>query len=316
MTTKTTLLAATFSLCLVSGTGTDEPAAVHDSVDSPSSDDQDEQIERNGVHLSGVELSGLSWLDGSNGAFMLLGGEIDGQTFDEAQVGGSLLAAAMPVAGQVVVLSGPELLGARLDLLGTAVTASGDVFETIVEAAITGIERIDGDTYAYHLLVHDPDSGSWLDPCPDNDGKGLILLNGAWEPGTGDWIDSERITLACRDDVLAKCVEWGYEPWYSTELAELHQACTRMARADYCGDGTPMTLEATGIDVFDVHGIQKSATAWPVEAEWGPDGATCVSGEVLRANLLGIGGPDCLAELVTDDCGGLASGSLANRYRG
>ena len=34
-------------------------------------------------------------------------------------------------------------------------------------------------------------------------------------------------------------------------LASYHQACTRMARADYCGDGTSHTQDGTWIEYYD-----------------------------------------------------------------
>jgi hypothetical protein len=59
----------------------------------------------------------------------------------------------------------------------------------------------------------------------------------------------------------------------------LHQTCTRLARADYCGDGVPHTENGTLIDVFDPAGIQVGVDdpALSFEAGWSPDGAVCVS---------------------------------------
>lgn len=75
--------------------------------------------------------------------------------------------------------------------------------------------------------------------------------------------------------VIAKCVAWGYEPW--EHGPDLHQACTRLARADYCGDGVPHTENGTLIDVYDPRGILEPEGDMDFEAGWGPDGAVCVS---------------------------------------
>ena len=51
---------------------------------------------------------------------------------------------------------------------------------------------------------------------------------------------------------IAKCVLWGYRPWATyngTPLAQYHQACTRMVRADYCGTGTSYTVTGNRISV-------------------------------------------------------------------
>ena len=85
--------------------------------------------------------------------------------------------------------------------------------------------------------------------------------------------------------------------------ADVHQSCTRLARADYCGDGRPWTLDGTTIDAYDVLGVQARLgdPSFGFEAAWGEHGAICVnetryvvqdqSGDVIR--------PDCFAELPT-----------------
>jgi hypothetical protein len=79
------------------------------------------------------------------------------------------------------------------------------------------------------------------------------------------------------DGVIAKCVNWGYAPWLTDD--DMHAGCTRLARADYCGDGTPWTLDGTLINVFDRLGIQPEGTGGNMtfEAAWGPSGAVCVA---------------------------------------
>jgi hypothetical protein len=60
------------------------------------------------------------------------------------------------------------------------------------------------------------------------------------------------------------------EPYY--------QACVRMVRADYCGDGVGHTKNGTPIDLFDRIGVQKDepAEGMGFEAAFGPAGAVCV----------------------------------------
>ncbi|HEX8375443.1 MAG TPA: ADYC domain-containing protein, partial [Geminicoccaceae bacterium] len=74
----------------------------------------------------------------------------------------------------------------------------------------------------------------------------------------------------------------GYAPWDDRHGAgtgaALFQTCTRMYRADYCGDGIGWTRNGMTIDTYDIHGIQRpeDPATLPFEAGWGPDGATCV----------------------------------------
>jgi hypothetical protein len=98
-----------------------------------------------------------------------------------------------------------------------------------------------------------------------------------------------RFTFACENGAIAKCIDWGYEPWAKKDgrsLAELHQACTRMARADYCGDGRSHTLEDNPIDMYDSLGLLSRTTeavpGWSperasFEAAWTPEGAACLA---------------------------------------
>jgi hypothetical protein len=82
----------------------------------------------------------------------------------------------------------------------------------------------------------------------------------------------------------------GYSPWgsapecrgpgdcHALPLAALHQACTRLLRADYCGDGTSATRDGTLVDLWDTAGLEAdTAPSWPFEAEWSEDGAACVA---------------------------------------
>lgn len=65
-------------------------------------------------------------------------------------------------------------------------------------------------------------------------------------------------------------------------LRELHQACVRAARADYCGDGRSYTADGTLIDLWDAYGLvsktseQQSDPGFSAEAAFGTAGAGCI----------------------------------------
>lgn len=132
------------------------------------------------------------------------------------------------------------------------------------------------DGHLYTVSIVDAQGDRPL--CPGNDGmnKSALPLEGRWD-AAGQW-HPDSLTFACHDGVLAKCVRWGYAPWAEHDGQSLrahHQACTRMARADYCGDGVPHTQNGTLINLWDNLGIQASEPGPELafEAAWTPDGA-------------------------------------------
>ena len=99
---------------------------------------------------------------------------------------------------------------------------------------------------------------------------------------TGDRVESATsFTFACSSGVIAKCYGWGYRPWIDTAHRDAHQACTRAARADYCGDGKSHTVTGTEINVYDqLSPVAQTRDVRPdllFEAGWTTAGARCLS---------------------------------------
>ena len=174
-----------------------------------------------------------------------------------------------------------------------------DLVGAVIEAADTdgrGLTvRIDGwekdgrdpvgEVVLYRLSTPDG-AGGWRDLCsPDPDGRRLgFPLAGTWTE-TGEHVAAEGVFgITCTGGAIGKCVRWGYHLWAAerggTSMWDLHQACVRMVRADYCGDGTGWTENGTPIDLFDRLGIVRPEPTVPAgmhfEAAWEPGGAICV----------------------------------------
>ncbi len=180
------------------------------------------------------------------------------------------------------VLSGADLEGVKIKF---------DVMESNKKGKTVRINAVKPAAPGSNLLFYDLDlkveTGAWKPLCLDSQGQRTeaILIGRVWSGVTGAPVHEQvddRVTFACRDAALAKCVEFGYEPWAEAggdSLEDLHQACTRMVRADYCGDSVSHTVDGTGIHVLDQAGVQAvdPDISYVVEAEWGPDGATCLN---------------------------------------
>ena len=130
-------------------------------------------------------------------------------------------------------------------------------------------------------------TGEWLGVCdasPDtgNDTDMGLFATGRW-PSAGGF-EPTGYTFSCARGVVAKCARaWGYKPWKTLRNAEhgpvsllpLHLACTRAARAEYCGDGVSYTEDGTAVYIGDVYGFNtpRPAQGFALEAAFDPDRA-------------------------------------------
>jgi hypothetical protein len=77
-------------------------------------------------------------------------------------------------------------------------------------------------------------------------------------------------------------VRFGYHPWETrgdgTDLVAAYNACVRLVRADYAGNGRGTTRNGQPIDIYDVFGIENQAddSSYRFEAGFTADGAVCV----------------------------------------
>jgi ADYC domain len=152
----------------------------------------------------------------------------------------------------------------------------------------------DGDVLLYRMGVLDPATAALEELCePDAAGERWAFpLQGQWD-GQGRRISDRGFTLTCASGAQGKCVRLGYKPWKTTPdgttLADYHQACVRLIRADYCGhQGT--TKDGMLIDIYDRLGIQRPAddagrSGLRFEAAWNTDGAVCVAHTRVPANI-------------------------------
>jgi hypothetical protein len=167
---------------------------------------------------------------------------------------------------------------ARDELVGALLVAR-------VDGGVARAVRIDsirddpaGGVLLYAFSARD-EAGAWRPLCePDAEGARLgFPLAGVWT-GRGEHVaDAAAFELACTSGAIGKCVRMGYRPWTGARAWRQHQACTRMVRADYCGDGVSHTRDGTAIDVFDADGIQRDepAPGMSFEAAWSEHGAVC-----------------------------------------
>jgi ADYC domain len=278
----------------------------------------------NGENLNGENLNGPGL--GVNVSYVSFSGASldDNKQLDSAWLGGTVFYGTSAGHGY----SGLDFDGAQF----TAVTLDGSPVALRVRHP-SNAPPPDDDVWTY-LVDFRNSSGTWQPLCRGASGAAVaaIPLMGRWNygrgvPGGGSKIDDpDAFTFACTGlGAIAKCVlPIGYKPWKTvggTSLAAMHQACVRLIRADYCGDGSPWTKDGRTVDVYDALAIQRDTDPWWLfEAEWTSAGARCVSTYrvIDLKNILGIV-PSCILGKVSLTCGArshFASGTLLmNRYR-
>jgi hypothetical protein len=179
------------------------------------------------------------------------------------------------------VLAGKQLVGSVLSVQDPNGTDQLIRIDSI-EADATDP---DGDIQLHSLSVQDSANQSWSNFCapgPDGNAK-AFPLSGSWTGDGKHVVDDQAFSFICTGGAIGKCVRWGYKPWKRTSngaaLWDYHQACVRMVRADYGGDGTGHTRDDTPIDLFDRLTINPPASdpgPLTFEATWGVNGAICV----------------------------------------
>lgn len=217
--------------------------------------------------------------------------------------------------------------GAGLHVVGSNAVADDLVFDGVAggQLKIDISRSFPGLTY-YRLWHRAVSGGPWVEQCGGDEAlalHGSFTTTGLHEPTTG------QISFACKISGAFKCTDWGYRAGTNpdVEMWDIHQACTRMTRADYCADGTSHTEEGTRLVIFDEVGVNPEppmafygVDSWPpppyrfyFEAGWRPDDEPPVCLSKLRWSNMPIGGlcptvlPDPRVDASAEFCDDMAT---------
>jgi ADYC domain len=246
------------------------------------------------THVEGSEVTGWTYNFNTWTAT-----RVGGTWFTGAEMAGSL---QDPVTGEA------DAVTLRIDGVSTV---TGNTYET-------GAWRPDYLHYQVSLGLPDGYGNTSYEPlCGYDDMQQrvpAIALRGNWDysEGTGTGgkkasDDAYQLTFACENGALGKCAgKMKYSPWESDwvetcpagggpciwlnkDLVDTHQACTRMVRADYCGDGRPHTVDGTDIIIYDdllyQHNLPGSTSGYQWEGAWDKNGVARASCGRLQENV-------------------------------
>jgi hypothetical protein len=235
----------------------------------------------NGESLNGESLNGES-LNGPNPYIFtqwvsLDGVVLNGVTLDSV----SLAASVFTGTSGATTFTGAQMVGAQFQ----ALRGDGNGVTLRISSARPPVAP---STAWFYNVDYLEDDGMWYPTCKDaRDVLAAVALNGLWDhdlgtPTGGAHIDDPtKFTFACeKTGAIGKCVVHGYEPWSTVNgvpLAQHHQACVRLLRADYCGTGRSYTTNGRLLNLYDAVPVQIDTNDWPVEAEWSAAGARCVT---------------------------------------
>lgn len=212
------------------------------------------------------------------GAFLLAGGGLLPASADGLSVEGTRF--VLKQEGRI--LRSPDLIGAEIDL--------GGGHWLRIDAVRT--DPADPDILLHTFSTRDA-LNDWHNPCVgDRSGKREgFPLPGRWDENGRFHPGPEYIAVTCTDGAQAKCVRFGYKPWKKPPrggaMVPLYEACVRMTRADYCGDGVTATRDGTPVEIFDDQGVwtPDNLPGFRFEAGWTPQGAVCVRRTRIPENL-------------------------------
>ncbi|MET3582339.1 hypothetical protein ABID19_005398 [Mesorhizobium robiniae] len=241
---------------------------------------------------------------------------------------GQAIGSISVVGTRFVVTMEDGRIVAQEDLVGAVLTIGGDGQDRMplrIDAVEIDPRNPDGGVMLYTMSTRDAASGAWRNICePDIEGRRMgFPLAGTWTQDGRHLPSDTAFSITCTGGAQAKCVRFGYRPWEKspdgTSLWDHHQACTRMIRADYCGDGVGHTRNGTPIVIYDRKGIQQDEAApdMSFEAAWGANGALCVSRtripDVLTMEGLAAACPDVRQQPQTAACESDAAALILNR---
>lgn len=195
------------------------------------------------------------------------------------------------------ILEQSELIGATFNFRD----ASGAPLRVRLDGYINDPQDPTGEVLLYDFSYQDSTGQSHTICPPGPDGLTKAFpMSGKWRDDGTHIADETTFNLICTAGAIGKCVRFGFKPWGKrpsstsgassngitqdkTTLWDLHQACIRAVRADYCGDGIGNTETGTLIDLFDRYGIfpedpkGDAEKKLVFEAAFSPQGAICVA---------------------------------------
>jgi hypothetical protein len=224
------------------------------------------------------------------------------------------------------VVEGEGLAGATLTIVFNAAPVRARIVSVVPDP-----DTPEGDILLYDLQVIG-ESGHGRPLCnPDAKGRRAGFPMAGHTDETGALQQADSFEFVCTSGAQGKCALFGYAPWRRSAdgkpMLDHFNACVRMVRADYCGNGRSMTRDGTLIGFGDRIGINSIGppgskdglpSTFAFEASWAPGGATCVARprlpDLITLDGLAAACPRLAGRLGIQACRGLEADGLIDNY--
>jgi hypothetical protein len=182
------------------------------------------------------------------------------------------------------VLRSAELVGAT-----PTISTSGGTMRLRIDVVERDRETANAPIWLHSFSKEAADGSRQplCDPGPDGRRQGFPLAGREHSDGAMEPAEPGIFEIVCTSGARGKCVRFGYLPWESAAMRDIYDACVRLVRADYCGDGEGTTRDGMRIDLYDDRGSEQadSDPAQEFEAGWTAAGAVCVHHVRVRENI-------------------------------
>jgi hypothetical protein len=188
---------------------------------------------------------------------------------------------------KVTLTDGQVLRSAELVRATLTINTTGGLLRLRIDAVERDPDATRPPVWLHSFSTEAPD-GSWQNLCtPARTAGGKAFRSPSGPLPTVRWSrPSRECSSWFAPEARGKCVRFGYPPWAGDAMRDVYNACVRMVRADYCGDGEGTTRNGTLIDHYDAEGIEESAhdSRFEFEAGWTAAGAVCVRRVRIKEN--------------------------------
>jgi hypothetical protein len=237
------------------------------SCGAPSADDFDETNASVSEHLIGDPAlpecpEGLECYHGQQGRSLLgVLAPVDAMAMPFASARWGLIAVEHPSIQQASidahglhvvsdggrVLLADELIGLEFDSLPAGVTYR-----------VAGLWPPDEKARVRYLIEFAQPGDAWKPLCPNSE-YAYALPGEFWSLASSIFTESLMAgSFACASSAAAKALRWGLGPF---DVSRMHQfsAAVRLARAEYCADGIPHTVDGTSVVVASLEALTGEA---------------------------------------------------------